>query len=55
MILCVLAVFFVCAFFEYFRQLLFKLFGVPQLCEKLGAKAQTLADKVLNTDVIEKL
>ena len=55
MIVCVLAVFFVCAFLEYFRQLLFKLFGVPRLCDKLGAKAQMLADKVLNTDVIEKL
>ena len=52
---CVLAVFFVCAFLEYFRQLLFKLFNIPSFCDKLGAKLQSIADKVFNSDFIEKM
>ena len=55
MIACVLAVFFLCAFFEYFRRLLFKLFGVPTLCEKLGDKIQKTFDKFINSKTIEKL
>ena len=55
MIICVLAVFFLCAFLEYFRQLLFKLFGVPRFAEKLGDKAQKLTDKVFNSNYIERL
>ena len=55
MIACVLAVFFICAFLEYFRRLLFKLFGVPQLSEKLGDKVHKLADKVFCSNITEKL
>ncbi len=55
MIACVFAVFFICAFLEYFRQLLFKLFNIPSLCDKLGAKVQKIADKVFESDIIKKL
>ena len=55
LILSVLIVFFVCALLEYFRYLLFKLFGVPQLCDKLGSKLQSLADRVFSSDITEKL
>ena len=51
----VLAVFFVCAFLEYFRQLLFKFFNIPSLCDKLGDKVQSLADKIFDSHIIEKL
>ncbi len=51
----ILAVFFICAFLEYFRQLLFKLFGVPALCEKIGGKLQGLADKLFSSNTLEKL
>ncbi|MBE6719582.1 MAG: acyltransferase [Ruminococcaceae bacterium] len=55
MIVCVLAVFFICAFLEYFRQLLFKLFNIPSLCDKLGEKLQNLTDKLFSSKFIEKL
>ncbi len=55
MIACVLAVFFVCAFLEYFRQLLFKLFNIPSLCEKLGNKIQSIFNKFCNSKFIEKM
>ena len=55
MIACVLAVFFVCAFFEYFRLLLFKLFGVQQFSERIGDKIQKRFDKFVSSKNIEKL
>ena len=55
MIACVLGVFFICAFLEYARQLLFKLFNIPSLCEKLGEKVQGIVDKVFNSNIIEKM
>ena len=51
LLVCVLAVFFICAFIEYFRQLLFKLFNIPSLCDKLGGKVQAIADKVFEFDL----
>lgn len=55
MIGCVLGVFFICAFLEYARQLLFKLFNIPSLCDKLGDKVQGVVDKVFNSNFIEKM
>ncbi|MBR3150201.1 MAG: acyltransferase [Eubacterium sp.] len=55
MLVCVVAVFSVCAFLEYFRYLLFKLFGIPQLSEKLGKKIQAFVDRVFSSKKIERL
>ena len=55
MIGCVFAVFFISAFLEYFRMLVFKLLNVPSACDKLAHKAHEIGQKINKSNFIEKL